>query len=48
LALYGIVNNLFDRDPPIVVSTFISPQATNPRLYDVIGRSFVLGVRFRD
>jgi iron complex outermembrane recepter protein len=48
LQLYAVVNNLLDRDPPIVVSTFISPQATNPALYDVIGRTFVVGIRFRD
>jgi outer membrane receptor protein involved in Fe transport len=47
LQLYGVINNVFDRYPPIIVSTFISPQATNPALYDVIGRTFVLGVRFR-
>jgi outer membrane receptor protein involved in Fe transport len=47
LEFYGVINNLFDVTPPIIVSTFISPQATNPALYDVIGRSFVLGVRFR-
>jgi outer membrane receptor protein involved in Fe transport len=48
LQLYGVVNNLFDRDPPIIVSTFISPLATNPVLYDVIGRAFAIGIRFRD
>jgi len=48
LQLYGVINNLFDRDPPIIVSKFISPEATNPALYDVIGRTFVVGVRFRD
>ena len=48
LQLYAVVNNLFDRDPPIVVTTFISPQATNPSLYDVIGRTFVIGVRLRN
>jgi hypothetical protein len=47
LDLYAVVNNLFDVNPPIIVSTFISPQATNPMMYDVIGRSFVVGVRFR-
>jgi outer membrane receptor protein involved in Fe transport len=48
LQLYAVINNLFDRDPPIVVSTFISPLATNPALYDVIGRTFAVGIRFRD
>ena len=45
--LYGNVNNLFNRAPPILVSAFIAPQVTNATLYDVIGRTFVLGVRFR-
>ena len=44
--LYGNVNNLFNKAPPIIVNTFVAPQATNPTLYDVIGRTFQLGVRF--
>jgi outer membrane receptor protein involved in Fe transport len=47
LQLYAVINNLFDRDPPIIVTTFISPQATNTSLYDVIGRTFVVGIRLR-
>lgn len=45
--LYGNVHNLWNRSPPIIVDPFIAPHATNPTLYDVIGRTFQLGVRFR-
>ncbi len=41
--IFGVVNNLFDRDPPI--GTGISNQ-TGAVLYDLVGRSFKLGVRF--
>jgi len=44
--IFGVVNNLFDRDPPIAPSTFQNSLATNNALYDVIGRNFVAGVRF--
>ncbi len=42
--LFGVVDNLFDRDPKIVANTFGVPQ-TNGGLYDFIGRYFRLGVR---
>lgn len=42
---FGGVNNLFDNDPPAVPLNFLSPLATNPIFYDVIGRSFFAGVR---
>jgi iron complex outermembrane receptor protein len=47
LQVYANVSNLFDRDPPISPSSFIVPQATNPVLYDVIGRTASIGVRFQ-
>jgi iron complex outermembrane receptor protein len=45
------ITNLFDKDPPIVArgpsdSSQVEPY-TNQGLYDVIGRSFRLGVRLR-
>ncbi len=43
IQLYGNVQNLFDKDPP-VVPTQVSQ--TNPVIYDVIGRQFRAGVRF--
>ncbi|MEI9903026.1 MAG: TonB-dependent receptor [Asticcacaulis sp.] len=48
--LYFNVNNLFDRDPPPSPSRIGSPVtiiATNPTLYDTIGRYFSAGIRFR-
>jgi outer membrane receptor protein involved in Fe transport len=48
--IYGNVNNLFDQDPP-VTATFSSFSAaasqTNATMYDLLGRSFTAGVRFR-
>jgi len=41
--LYGAVNNLFDNDPPNYINSAFGP--TNPVLYDVVGRTFRLGVR---
>ena len=42
------VNNLFDRDPPIIPTFFFyGTIATNYQIYDVIGRTFTAGVRFR-
>ena len=42
------INNLFDRDPPPVPS-FLIAGATygNRTLYDVIGRQFTLGIRYK-
>lgn len=42
--LFGIVNNLFDRDPPNDLPS--SFGVTNPVLYDSIGRTFKAGFRF--
>ncbi|UTP38303.1 TonB-dependent receptor [Phenylobacterium sp. LH3H17] len=47
LTVYGAVDNLLDEDPPIVASSFFAPIATNPVLYDVMGRYFSMGVRFK-
>lgn len=44
MQLFGVVNNLFDRDPPNDLPS--SFGVTNPVLYDVVGRSFKAGVRF--
>lgn len=41
------VNNLFDKDPPLVASFgFTGSQATNSSLFDIYGRRYTLGVRF--
>ena len=44
LQLFGVVNNLFDKDPPNDLPS--SYGVTNPVLYDVVGRSYRVGLRF--
>jgi iron complex outermembrane receptor protein len=41
IELYGKVDNVFDRDPTQ------SPFHVNPALYDIVGRMYRAGVRFR-
>lgn len=41
------VRNLLNQDPPHTPSTFQTPSQTNGVFYDVIGRQFSSGVRFR-
>jgi outer membrane receptor for ferrienterochelin and colicin len=41
--VFGVVNNLFDKDPPNNLPS--SYGVTNPVLYDVVGRAFKVGVR---
>ncbi|WP_374593971.1 TonB-dependent receptor domain-containing protein [Sphingosinicella sp.] len=43
--LYAGVNNLLDKDPPVAPLDFVDNIATNPALYDVIGRYVYAGVR---
>lgn len=48
LEIFGTVNNLFDRDPPLLPG--ITPGVnlpTNFSTYDIVGRSFTAGVRFK-
>jgi outer membrane receptor protein involved in Fe transport len=41
------ITNLFDRDPPPTTTASRSwVEASNPALYDLLGRRFVVGVRF--
>jgi outer membrane receptor protein involved in Fe transport len=47
LALFGVVNNVFDKDPPVDPGVFVFATATNPSLYDVFGRTFKVGVRVK-
>jgi outer membrane receptor protein involved in Fe transport len=47
--LFGIVNNVFDTDPPMIPSGAaggINESSTNGQFYDVIGRFFRAGIRF--
>ena len=41
------INNLFNKYPPIDPQQFFANIQTNPTLYDVVGRMFYLGVRFK-
>lgn len=47
LQLFGVVNNILDKDPPIAPINFQNSVATNNALYDVVGRSFVIGLRWK-
>jgi len=42
--LFGVVNNLLDKDPPNYIPSSFAP--TNPVIYDVVGRSYKVGARF--
>jgi outer membrane receptor protein involved in Fe transport len=42
--IYGVVNNLFDKNPPVAPSSF---GPTNNVLYDVVGRTYRVGMRLR-
>ena len=44
VSLFAAVSNLLDKDPPI---TGTGGFATVRSLYDVVGRTYTLGVRFR-
>ena len=43
--VFGRVTNLLDKDPPVVGNALINSPPTNQSLYDVGGRSFVVGAR---
>jgi outer membrane receptor protein involved in Fe transport len=44
LQIYGVVNNLFNLDPPVDPG---AASATNSILFDAIGRAFTVGLRMR-
>jgi len=48
LNVFGNITNLLDRDPPIAAnySDFAGSVQTNASLFDVLGRRFVVGVKF--
>ena len=41
------VENLLDKDPPVVAQVNASGLQTNPILYDVVGRAYRVGIRFK-
>jgi outer membrane receptor protein involved in Fe transport len=45
LQVYGVINNLMDRAPPQYALNAFSDNGAN--YYDVIGRTYTLGVRFK-
>jgi len=45
LEIFGVINNLFDKDPPMDAPSSFGP--TNNVLYDVLGRSYRVGARFK-
>jgi iron complex outermembrane recepter protein len=51
LQLYAVVNNLFDKTPPIATAPYnglgSSPIQTNQTMYDVLGRRFTVGIKLQ-
>lgn len=47
MQLFLTVKNLLNQDPPHSPQNFQTPSQTNTALYDVIGRQFQAGVRFK-
>jgi hypothetical protein len=50
ISFFGVVNNLTNVNPPMIPSGTVGSAAevsTNPSFYDVIGRSYKVGVRFK-
>ncbi len=48
LQVFGVIANVFDKDPPIAVGTGTSANGsggTNPIYFDTMGRAYRLGVR---
>jgi len=45
LEIFGAINNLFDKDPPVDAPSSFGP--TNNVLYDVVGRSYRIGARVK-
>jgi len=50
LQLYGVVNNIFDKTPPITpayVALGSSPLQVNSTQYDVLGRRYTIGFKLQ-
>ena len=47
LEIYGKVDNIFNKAPPIIPNAIIQPTVSNSQMYDKIGRYYVGGVRLR-
>ena len=50
VTLYTAINNLLDKDPPLIPSGaagFTLESSTNTAFYDVVGRNYKFGLRFK-
>jgi outer membrane receptor protein involved in Fe transport len=51
LQVWGGVDNLFDKDPPIVSSAIAGPAFGNgntyPQVYDALGRKYFISLQYR-
>jgi iron complex outermembrane receptor protein len=47
IEIYGKVDNVFDKAPPVLPNAIVQPTAANSQMYDKIGRYFVGGVRLK-
>ena len=45
--IFAGIDNVLDKDPPVIPLNFIANAATNGAHYDVIGRKFYVGARMR-
>jgi iron complex outermembrane recepter protein len=45
--IFAGIDNVLDKDPPVIPLNFISNSATNSVHYDVIGRKFYVGARMK-
>jgi outer membrane receptor protein involved in Fe transport len=45
--VFAGIDNVLDKDPPVIPLNFISNSATNGTHYDVIGRKFYVGARMK-
>lgn len=43
--VFANINNVLDRNPPVLPSTFQNAFGTNPIIYDLVGRYFLAGLR---
>lgn len=46
LEAFGVINNVFDADPPVAPYNFIFGSPALASVHDIIGRRFTLGLRF--
>jgi outer membrane receptor protein involved in Fe transport len=45
MELFGGVDNLLDRDPPVLGTALAGDANTDVGVYDVLGRRYFLGLR---